>query len=138
MNITLIILLLPLIQFYYLVDIFEQQIRKRNYLKLFKNRRYLVLQLLISLMVIAITLPFQLDDKNLHYYFPTLGLFFIVVAFSLNHISIKIQQRPFNLYLRGDNVKWISYDMLFSYLQFLLPWLFAILTELFLKQLINS
>lgn len=137
MSISFIIHLLPFAQYFYLMDIFEQEIQKRNYLKLYKNRKYLLIQLLIALTVIAIILPLQFDDKNQNIYLSTLGLYFIVFAFILNKLSIKIQHRPFSFYLRGDNVKWISYDMLFTYLHFILSWSLAILSEMGIEYIIE-
>jgi uncharacterized membrane protein YoaK (UPF0700 family) len=132
---VLIIYSLPIVHLLYLMDIFAQEIQKRHYLKLYKNRKFLLTQLIISLAIIGVTLPLQLDSKNQNVSFSTLSLYFIAIAFILNKLSIRIQHRPYNFYLRGDNVKWISYDMLFSFLQFLLPWVLVFLTELLLEHL---
>lgn len=129
---------LPIVHLLYLMDIFEQEIQKRHYLKLYKNRKFLLTQLIISLAIIGVTLPLQLDSKNQNVSFSTLSLYFIAIAFILNKLSIRIQHRPYNFYLRGDNVKWISYDMLFSFLQFLLPWVLVFLTELLPEHLISN
>jgi hypothetical protein len=57
--------------------------------------------------------------KDTEFFPSTLPISFIVLSLVLNAISIKTHQRPFKFYLRGDNVKWISHDMLFSFLLFL-------------------
>ena len=120
-DMPVIISLLPLLYWVYLIDPFTSKIPKRNYLRLYRDKKYLFINLGISLLFIVVGLNMRLRgdiELQISVFTP---LLFILISLFLNKYMLKSKGRDFKFILRGDMEELWSIDMLFSLILFVLP-----------------
>lgn len=103
----------------YLIDPFTNNAKKRNYLRLYKDRKYLIFNLILSAAVIG--------AGGLLNCWP---LVFILLALSINRFSNYFFQRDFVLILRGERVNKRYFDLACSMLLLIFPVLALVIIAL--------
>ena len=99
MKLEPIFFILTFIYWVYLIDPFCSRPLKRNYLKLYKERRFLVVCLLSAMVFPMAKLFYTTSDRIIA--FSTVPLLFIIVDLLLIKVSIFHLGRPFRFIQRG-------------------------------------
>ena len=114
---------LSILYWIYLLDPFKSRPFSRNYLRLYNDKRYLLINLIISSLLLIANTPFS-----------GLPLIFILLALLTNKISLISYGRNFKLILRGDSVKAKLIDYVFSISLLLLSMTLSLLTMITFRQ----
>lgn len=129
---------LPLIYWLYLIDPFTRRPLKRNYLRLYKDSKYLTINLILSAALITLKIYIIRDGENKSVIDSSLPLLFILTSLLLIKVSVYKQNRYFKFVQRGDLIKWNSLDMLFTCILFLIPFIVSIYLDYKLNKLWSS
>ena len=104
--ISIVISLFSLVYyFFFLLDPFKDNPRRRNSNKLIDNRNFLMTNVFVSVLLLAFgTTRLLYGDKG-GFVFSTMPILFIVIYVLADIVSRKYYFRPFAIILRGDSLK---------------------------------
>lgn len=99
----------------YLIDPITAKPLKRNYLKLYTDRKYLYINLALSAILFLINQPFT-----------SLPLFLILMILLINKMFLYFFNRNFVFILRGDPVNKRFPDLIFSIFLLFIPFAMSV------------
>ena len=114
---------LSLLYWSYLLDPFTRRPLRRNYLRLYNDKRYLAINVFLSSALLMANTPFS-----------SLPLLFIALALLINKISLVCYGRNFVLIVRGDLIKGRFIDYIFSISLLLVSMTLSIIIMIALRQ----
>ncbi|MET4137938.1 hypothetical protein [Pedobacter sp. UYP1] len=121
-----ILFVLALICWVYLIDPFCSRPLNRNYLRLYEDKKFLIISLLIAMTFLISGYVFITSDPVIP--FAVLPAVFIVIDLLLIKISISHLGRPFCFIQRGDLVKGEPADRLYSFMLLAGPFLLSFIS----------
>ena len=114
---------LSLLYWSYLLDPFTRRPLRRNYLRLYNDKRYLGVNVFLSSLLLIANTPFS-----------SLPLIFIILALLINKISWVCYGRNFVFIVRGDLIKGKVIDYIFSISLMLVSMTLSIIIMIALRQ----